>query len=239
MASPPALSLKYSWPNGQAVENNEVDSWELKASRRALRNLKTLLAGQPMLDLLQSQIEVADAYYKDIIARSDGQYRESRIDLKAKGITLAQFMEWWKVWMVELQKPEIKQQVFIDTMVPAHPEHYTLSPYQSGVVETIGEHIARVRIEPCLNPPDFVREYGDPSYQHLPATGTLDDGSVLFYILQEIRDSEEGCDFRLRLLFPAAAPQVFFEEHAEHLAVEFRSFISTAFAWHQKKSSSR
>jgi len=134
MSSPPALSLKYSWPNGQTVDNNEVDSWELKASRRALRNLKTLLAGQPMLDLLQKQIEEADAYYKDVIARSNGQYKESRIDLKAKGITLAQFMEWWKVWMVGLQTPELQQQVFLDTMVPAHPEHYTLPSPNSGIV---------------------------------------------------------------------------------------------------------
>ncbi|KAG0317324.1 hypothetical protein BGZ99_006360 [Dissophora globulifera] len=236
MSFPPELSIKYSRPNGQTVESNQVDSWELKASRRALRNLKTLLAGQPMLDLLQNQIEVANAYFKDIIERSNGQYGESRIDLQAKGITLAQFMEWWKVWMVELQKPELKQKVFLDTMVPAHPEHYALPSVGGGIVETIGEHVARVHIQPCVNPPDFVRAYGDPTYQQLPAIGTLDDGSVLFYILQEVRDSEEGCDFRLRLLFPAAAPQVFFDEHAEHLAVEFRSFIGTAFAWHQKQS---
>ncbi|KAI9276483.1 hypothetical protein BC943DRAFT_332889 [Umbelopsis sp. AD052] len=239
MSPSTTLSIEYSWPNGQTVKTSEVDSWELKASRRALKNLKSLLVGQPMLDLLQSQIEAADVYFKDIIEKSDGQYKESRIDLQAKGITLAQFMEWWKVWMVDLQKPETKKQVFLDTMVPAHPEHYTLSPYQSGVVETIGEHIARVQINPCFNPPDFVKEYGDPTYQHLPAIGTLDDGSILFYILQEIRDSEEGCDFRLRLLFPAAAPQVFFDEHAEHLAVEFRSFINTAFEWNQKTSSTK
>lgn len=240
MPSPPELSLQYSWPSGQSVENNQVDSWELQASRRALRNLKTLLAGQPMLDLLQKQIEESDAYYKDIIEKSNGQYRESRIDLKAKGITLAQFMAWWKVWMAELQSPEIKQKVFLDTMVPAHPEHYALPPYNSGgIVETIGDHVARVRILPCANPPDFVKAYGDSTYLHLPAIGTLDDGSILFYILQEIRDSETGCDFRLRLLFPAAAPQVFFDEHAEHLAVEFRSFINTAFSWNQKQSSSK
>ncbi|KAI8888331.1 hypothetical protein K501DRAFT_282837 [Backusella circina FSU 941] len=234
MSSPPALSMNYSWPNGPIVHDNEVDSWELKASRRALRNLKTLLAGQPMLDLLRNQIEEADAYYKDIIAKSNGQYKESRIDLQAKGISLAQFMAWWKVWMAELQNPEIKQKVFLDTMVPAHPEHYTLPSYGAGIVETIGEHVARVEIKPCMDPPDFVKAYGDPTYTHLPAIGTLEDGSILFYILQEIRDSEDGCDFRLRLIFPAAAPQVFFDEHAQHLAIEFRSFINTAFEWNQK-----
>ncbi|CAO3657456.1 unnamed protein product [Mucor hiemalis] len=234
MSVPTQVSFNYSWPNGKSVENNQVDSWELKASRRALQNLKTLLAGQPMLDLIKDQIEESDIYYKDIIERSNGEYRESRIDLQAKGISMAEFMKWWKVWMMELQQPDLKQKVFLDTMVPAHPEHYALPPNSGGIVETIGEHIARVHIVPCINPPDFVKAYGDPSYLHLPAIGTLSDGSILFYILQEIRDSDEGCDFRLRLLFPSAAPDVFFVEHAEHLAVEFRSFINTAFEWNKK-----
>ena len=238
MTLPTKLSLGYAWPNGETVDNNQVDAWELKASRRALKNLKTLLAGQKMLDLIKNQIEEADIYYKDIIERSNGEFKESRIDLQAKGITLAQFMAWWKVWMMDLHKPDIKQQVFNETMVPAHPEHYALPPNGGGIVETIGEHIARVNIKPCVNPPDFVTAYGDPSFQHLPAIGTLEDGSILLYILQEIRDTEDGCDFRLRLLFPAAAPQVFFVEHAEHLAVEFRSFINTAYEWNQKQSSS-
>lgn len=234
-----SVSLEYCWPTGESVDNNQVDSWELKASRRALKNLRTLLAGQPMLDLIKNQIEEADTYYKDIIEKSNGEFKESRIDLKAKGITLAQFMAWWKVWMAELQQPDVKQQVFMDTMVPAHPEHYALPANHGGIVETIGEHIARVHIKPCASPPDFVKAYGDPSYQHLLAIGTLEDGSILLYILQEIRDSEEGCDFRLRLLFPASAPQVFFDEHAEHLAIEFRSFINTAFEWNQKLSASK
>ncbi|GAA5802109.1 hypothetical protein HPULCUR_007570 [Helicostylum pulchrum] len=233
-----SLSLQYSRKNGETVENSEVDSWELKTSRRALRNLKTLLAGQPMLDLLKDQIEAADKYYKSIIVKSNGEYKESRIDIQAKGISLAQFMAWWKVWMTELHTPEKKQQVFLDTMIPAHPEHYTLPLHGAGIVETIGEHVARVTIKPCVDPPEFVLKYRDPNYQPLPAIGTLEDGSILFYILQEVQDSDEGCNFRLRLLFPAAAPEVFFEEHAEHLAIEFRSFIDTAFEWNKKQSSS-
>jgi hypothetical protein len=37
-----------------------------------------------------------------------------------------------------------------------------------------------------------------------------------------------GCEFRFRLFFPSAAPDIFFEEHAEHLAVEIRGFVRTA-----------
>ena len=118
------------------------------------------------------------------------------------------------------------------------PEYYALPPYSSGIVETIGEHIARVQIKPTFDPPDLVKAYGDDSYKPLSAVGTLDDGSTLFYILQELRDCEEGSEFRLRLLFPAAAPQVFFDEHAEHLAVEFRSFITQAFERAQRMSKS-
>ncbi|KAK1039261.1 hypothetical protein LTR74_018760, partial [Friedmanniomyces endolithicus] len=50
----------------------------------------------------------------------------------------------------------------------------------------------------------------------------------------ELRDTDDGCDFRIRIIFPAAAPPVLFDEHAEHLAIEFRSWIATAFESHQK-----
>jgi hypothetical protein len=232
--SSPSLSLEYSRPSGKAVTTNDIDTWELKASRRALKTLKTLLSNKAMLDLLEPSIKEADIYYKDIITRSNGSYRESRIDLKAKGLKIAHFMAWWQEWMGDLQDAETKQKTFLETMVPAHPEHYALPPYPSGVVETIGEHIARVQIKPIFDPPAFVKAYGDPSYQPLSAIGILDDESVLFYILQELRDCDDGSEFRLRLLFPSEAPQVFFDEHAEHLTVEFRSFITSAFERQQR-----
>ncbi|KAL0140231.1 hypothetical protein V8B55DRAFT_1505420, partial [Mucor lusitanicus] len=204
MSQPTALSFEYSWPNGESVDTNQVDSWELKASRRALKNLKT---------------------FKSIIDKSNGEFTESRIDLKVKGISAAQFITWWNVWLSEMlnQPPEVKRQVFIDTMVPSHPEHYAHLIDQEGIVETIGGHLARVSLHPCPNPPECIKAFGDPSFQNLPAQGTLKDGSTFAYIYQELRDSDNGCDFRLRVLFPAAAPQLLLDEHAEHLAVEFRS----------------
>lgn len=234
MSNPPSLSLQYSRPNGNPIPTTDIDTWELKASRRALKTLKSLLSNEAMLSLLNPLIEEADIYYKTIITQSHGEYKESRIDLKVYGLKVSHFMDWWKDWMADLQNPETKQKTFLETMVPAHPEHYALPSYPSGVVETIGEHIARVQIKPIFDPPAFVRAYGDPAYQPLSAIGTLDDGSALFYILQELRDCDGGSEFRLRLLFPAAAPQVFFDEHAEHLAVEFRSFVTSAFERQQR-----
>lgn len=134
MAFPPGLSIEYYHPNGLAIENSDVDAWELKASRRALRNLKTLLFGQPMLDLLRTQIDEGDAYFKEIIARSNGQYKESRFDIMAKGVRSTQFIDWWKGWMGELSIPERRQDMYTSMMEPAHPEHYTLPPYPLGIV---------------------------------------------------------------------------------------------------------
>ena len=123
MPSPPSLSLEYFRPNGNPVATSDIDSWELKASRRALKTLKSLLSNKAMLDLLRPAIEEADIYYKNIINRSNGEYKESRIDLKARGLKVADFMDWWRDWMTDLQNPEIKQKTFLETMVPAPPEH--------------------------------------------------------------------------------------------------------------------
>ena len=228
MESRPGFSLQSSLPDGRSVSNAEVDAWELKAARRGLQNLKTLLQGQPMLDLIAKQIEVGDAYFKGLIAKSNGQFKESRIDFHAKGIKSSQFIEWFKI-VDNKEKPEGIRRFFCDIMAPAHPEHYALGPYAIGIVETIGQHICRVRVDNTVQVPEFVRAYGDPTFdKKLPVTGYLDDGTVFLYGFQEMRDTEDGCDCRFRILFPAASPQILFDEHTEHLAIEFRSWITAA-----------
>ena len=187
-----------------------------------------------MLDLLAKQMEEGDNYFKGLIAKSKGQFKESRVDIKAKGITSSQFLEWFKEVDAK-ETSERKRRFYLDIMAPAHPEHYALGPYPIGIVETIGQHICRVRIDNAAEVPDFVREYGDPTYdKKLPVTCYLNDGTLFFYGFQELRDSEDGCEFRFRILFPAASPQLLFDEHTEHLAIEFRSWIAAAFESPQK-----
>lgn len=234
MASQKGFSVECSLPNGKAVSTGEVDAWELKAAQRGLQNLKTLLEGQPILDLLAKQMEEGDIYFKGLIAKSNGQFKESRVDFKAKGITSSQFIEWFKVVDTK-ETPEGIRRFYLEIMAPAHPEHYALGPYPIGIVETIGQHICRVRMDNVVEVPDFVQEYGDPTFEKkLPVTCYLDDGTLFFYGFQELRDSADGCDFRFRILFPAASPQILFDEHTEHLAIEFRSWITAAFESHHK-----
>lgn len=233
MDSKPSLQIEFH-AKGHVDDDQGVDAWELKAARRALMNLKTLLYGQPMLDLIQKQIEASDTYYKEIIAASDGKYRECRVDLHVKGLTGTQIQKFRKLRMeqaVVQGTQEAKDAMAFGLMLPAHPEHYALPPdYPEGVIEVIGEHMARLRIEVTSDVPSFVMDYGHPDYpMKKPTIGKLDDGTILFYILHEFRDLEDGCDCILRLLFPAAAPSVFFDEHAEHLSIEFRSGFRAAF----------
>ncbi len=235
MASRPVFSLQCSLPNGQNISSGEVDAWELKASRRALLNLKTLLGEQLMLDLLAKQIKEGDAYFKDLIAKSNGQFKESRIDFAVKGLKSFEFLEWFKNIGAN-ETSEGKRRLFLDIMAPAHPEHYALGPYPIGIVETIGQHICRVRIDNVVEVPDLVREYGDAAFERkLPVTCYLDDGTLFFYCFQEIRDTEDGSDFRIRIIFPAASPQILFDEHTEHLAIEFRSWMAAAFQSQHKR----
>ncbi|KAL5345479.1 hypothetical protein ACLOAV_009229 [Pseudogymnoascus australis] len=152
MNSQPGASLQCSLPNGQKLSTGEIDAWELKAARRGLQNLKTLLEGQPMLDLLAKQIEEGDTYFKSLIAESNGQFKESRVDFRAKGITSSQFLEWFKIVDAK-ETPDTIRRFYLDIMAPAHPEHYAPGPYPVGIVETIGQHICRVRIDNTVEVP--------------------------------------------------------------------------------------
>lgn len=106
-------------------------------------NLKTLLEGQLMLKLLAKQIEEGDANFKGLIADSKGRFKECRIDSSAKGITSSQMLEWFKTADAK-ETCEEKRRFYLDIIAPAHPEHYSPSPYSIGIVETIGEHICCV-----------------------------------------------------------------------------------------------
>jgi len=111
-------------------------------------------------------------------------------------------------------------------------EHSALSLGLSAY-ELVWLSIRPVRVHHDSEVPEFVLKYGNPSYNQVPLIGSLHDRGVFFHVLREMRDAEEGCDFILRLLFPAAAPQVFFDEHAQHLAVESRGFLNAVFEIHQ------
>lgn len=226
-----ALEIEFQTTHGAATDAT-VDAWELKAARRALRNLKTLLHGEPMRELLAEQIVAADARAQEILAGSNGEFRECRVDVTVKGLSATQFAQSMtsKMPLLAAGTPAQAAEVATSWVYPAHPEHYVVPPYM-GIVETLGGFPTRVRIILTDDLPPFVTSCADDSYPtKMGFRAELDDGSVFAWLLHEFRDTEAAGDIVLRVLFPATAPDVYFDEHAEHFAVEFRNWIRAAAA---------
>ncbi|MEU6572010.1 hypothetical protein [Streptomyces parvulus] len=199
-----------------AFDDAAIDAWELKASRRILLNLKTLLNEAPMLKLLDGQIRDADAYHRALLAASDGRWREARTDLEIKGLSAADFGTWFRETSATGFAPE--------TMFTAHPEHYVMP--DGGMVETIGGHPLRfgVGTAEAADLPRPVADFADPAYPiTLAAVMLLQDGTTYAYAVHQMRPTADGVDFALRIVYPAAAPDLMIAEHQEHLAIEFRN----------------
>jgi hypothetical protein len=203
---------------GQPATERDVDSYELYFARRALANLKALLHGQPMMDLLADQCADGDAYFKTLLAESNGRFEECVTSLSVRGLRAIDIQAARKAWLRSLSKDEFA----LAKLLPIHPEHYAAPDFghagEDSVVEVIGGHVVRLRIVTSGDVPDFVTAYGSYPMAKLGVC-RLVDGTAVFYILHGFRDTEDGCD--VKLVFPAAAPESMFREHAMHLAVQF------------------
>ncbi|WP_409180851.1 hypothetical protein F9C11_30770 [Amycolatopsis sp. VS8301801F10] len=212
---------------GRTVDESVVDHWELKAARRALRNLKEVAGGQVMMDLLAGQIEDGDRFHREIVAASDGGYRESRTEFAVRGLSGTELAEWFRG---QAATGRFQDKVLL---LNAHPEHYAEPPeYPGGMVETIGGHLTRFRVSVAKELPAAVAAYLDPAYpvSLMNAELSLDDGTPFAYCLHQARDTGTGADVVVRVVYAAAAPDSMIEGHCEHLAIEFRSWIRNAAA---------
>ncbi|MEU6409764.1 hypothetical protein [Microbispora sp. NPDC046933] len=210
---------------GRTFDESTVDQWELKAARRALRNLKTVAGGQVMMDLLAEQIDAGDRFHKEIIEASDGTYRESRTEFTVRGLSGTDLANWFQS---QTATGRFQDKALL---LNAHPEHYVEPPnYTGGMVETIGGHLTRFKVAVARELPPLVAEYLDPSYPAtlMNALLSLDDGTPFAYALHQARDTDTGADVVVRIIYPSAAPDSMIEGHCEHLAVEFRSWIRNA-----------
>jgi hypothetical protein len=224
---------KHVGPASEAV----VDAWELKASRRALLNLRKLLHDQPMIDLLKPQIEQQDALLRDYVAKSGGKFKLSITSGTVKGLNSGQFFGWmmenFRAAMPGVSTPEARRAATFKIGYPMHPEHYVAPPTYLGIVETMGGLPTRIRVVPfpAEQAPDFIKAHFDDNYPHkIAGHGELEDGTIFTYPFHQFRDTPDGKGFEMQLhnFWPVACPQIFVDEHEEHFAVEFRNSIRLA-----------
>ena len=222
------LKFTYRAPHREFTPE-EVDLLELKASRRALLNLRTLLHGEPMRKLIGEQMEAADKRWKELLAASKGAWREVRLDMGVEGFSATQMVQTLAALQSQAAGGNGKDEFTIKFMYPMHPEHYTTPDNEvGGIIETLGAMPTRLILAPRQldEMPDFVQKVADESYPlKQVAEGQLDDGTTVGYLFHQYKDTPTGCDLIFRGFGPAAAPDFFIEEHEEHFAVEFRNFI--------------
>lgn len=223
------LKINFETSLGDANEKT-VDKWELMSARRALQNLRCLLYGESMHKLIQPEMDENSRRIKGYLAQSNGKFREVFVHVQVKGITATEYFTWQAnaMKLAIVGNPEEKREVTEKVVFPAHPEHYMV--LSSGVIETLGSYPTNASVCKVDEMPQFVLDAADPSYWSSKYSGVkLEDGTIWAYGLTEYRDTEDGADMRLHVWWPDACPDVYFEDHARHFAVEYRNFIHMAY----------
>jgi predicted acyl esterase len=206
-----------------------IDGFELFSARRALALLKSQLGRERLLDLLHDEIAAGNAFLRTHVESSAGRQRTGTTILRAHGLTAAQFTGWLS-------------QAFAheDVLLAAHPEHYSIHTEPGrpvNIVETLGDRVCSF----------FMREWDDsavdPAAVEAAPEGaadarrsllTLDDGTVVGSIANAFTDEEDGFTLRLSVTLPETAGPEVIQQHLEHFAVEYRNWILTAAAEHQR-----
>ena len=199
-----------------------IDNFELFSARRALQLLKGNLGRERLLELLHDDIAAGDAFLREHLVRSAGAEATGTTTLRAHGITAAQFTGW-------LARAFARE----DVMLAGHPEHYSIHKAAGrnvNIVETLGEYVCSF----------YMRDWDDSvvANQELPTTAAkpdgrrshmlLEDGTVIGSIANAFAEEPGGFTARLSVTLPATCAPDVVEQHLEHFAVEFRTWILAA-----------
>lgn len=205
--------------------DRSIDAYELFSARRALRLIKDELGRERLLALLADEVAAGTAFLRENVERSAGRTASGTTTLRAHGLSAAQFTGW-------LARAFARE----DVMIAGHPEHYSIHAEPGrhvNIVETLGEHVCSF----------FMREWDDSLVGEQDAAAAagaategrrshllLEDGTVVGSIANAFEEEPDGFTARLSVTLPATCGPAVVEQHLEHFAVEFRSWILRAAA---------
>lgn len=204
--------------------DNAIDGFELFSARRALKLLKEKLGRQSILHLLSEEITAGNAFLRDHIKRSEGMQATGTTVLDAHGTTAAAFVGW-------LGRAFAREEV----MLAGHPEHYSIHAEPGrgpNIVETLGEYVCSF----------FMREWNDNplTEQNRPDVDAkanarhsqilLEDGTVVGSISTAFEEAPGGFTATLSVTLPVTCAPDVIQQHLEHFAVEFRTWILRSIA---------
>lgn len=201
-----------------------IDGFELFSARRALKLLKDKLGRERLLELLHQEIQAGDDHLRDHLKRSAGQEVTGTTVLRARGITAAHFTAW-------LSRAFGRE----DVLLAAHPEHYSIHHAPGSdvnVVETLGEHVCSFFMRPwddsavtAQQPPSADGAGANARRSHM----VLGDGTLVGSVSTAFDQDGDGLTARLSVTLPGTCGPLV-EQHLEHFAVEFRTWILLAAA---------
>lgn len=193
-----------------------IDGFELFSARRALELLKRKLGRERLLDLLHEEIDAGDAFLRDHLERSGSAEASGTTTLRAHGITAAEFGAWLGAAFAR-----------DDVMLAGHPEHYSIhaEPGQLvNIVETLDDQVCSFFMRPWDD--SVTVEQGLPVERR--SHMLLADGTVVGSIGNVFEEGPDGFTARLSVTLPATCAPEVIEQHLEHFAVEFRTWILRA-----------
>jgi hypothetical protein len=169
------------------------------------------------------EIAAGDAFLRAHLERSAGEQATGTTTLQAHGITAAEFTGW-------LARAFARE----DVMLAGHPEHYSIhaEPGRNvNIVETLGEYVCSF----------FMRDWNDSviEKQQLASPAAekpagrrsqmlLPDRAVVGSIANVFDEEPDGFTARLSVTLPATCDPDVIQQHLEHFAVEFRTWILRA-----------
>ncbi|WP_144713390.1 hypothetical protein [Curtobacterium pusillum] len=202
--------------------DSTIDGLELFSARRALELLKRRLGRDGVLALLRDELAAGDAFLRDHLARSAGEETTGTTTLRAHGITAAAFGAW-------LGAAFAREEV----MLAGHPEHWSIHAEPGrdvNIVETLDDQVCSFFMRPWDD--SVTRAQDLPNATDAPTARRshmlLADGTVIGSIANSFEEEQDGFTARLSVTLPATCAPGMVEQHLEHFAVEFRTWILRA-----------
>jgi hypothetical protein len=208
---------------GDEDTDSTIDGYELFAARRALALLKDKLGRDRILQLLCDEITEGETFLRDHLARSAGEEATGTTTLRARGITAAEFGHW-------LGGAFARE----DVMLAGNPEHYSIQaePGQNvNIVETLDRYVCSFYMRPWDDSVIVDQELPAATDQKLAGRRShilLLDGTVVGSIANAFEEEDDGFTARLSVTLPVTCAPEVIEQHLEHFAVEFRTWILRA-----------
>lgn len=203
------------------VDDRNIDRYELGSARRALRLLKRKLGHDRLHELVRSEIEKGNAFFRDHVKCSGGQQATGMTTIEATDLTAAVF----SAWMI---RAFARQDVLID----AQPEHYLMDmadPHGPHVVETLGDHVVGFYMSGWKES-QVVGEKSDGTDRRRSLLKLDDDGTVFGSVSTAFLEAPDGMKAELSVTLPATSAPDAIEQHLQHFSVEFRSWMLMAAA---------